>query len=56
MHAAKDDHVRVGLLRVVAQPERIADVIGHVLDFADLIVVRQDDGVALALEAQDVLG
>ena len=57
MHPAEHDHVRVRVfLRVVAQPEGVADVIGHVLDFADLIVVREDHGVALALEPEDVLG
>ncbi len=55
MDAAEHDDVGLGLLRLEAQPQRIADIIGDVLDLRDLVIVRQDDGVALAFEAQDFL-
>ena len=45
MDAAKHDHVRCRLRRSVAQPERIADEVRHFLDFFDLVIVREDDGV-----------
>ena len=36
------------------EPERVADVVGHVLDLGPLVVVREDDGVALARERADL--
>ena len=56
MHAAEDDDVGVGLGRLLREAERIAHVIRHVLDFADLIIVREDDGVELLLEREDFAG
>ena len=53
MHAAEDDAVGRRLLRLKRQTEAVADVIGDVLDLADLVVVRQDDRVALLREGAD---
>ena len=60
--AAEHDHVGVGVRRLLGEPERVADVVGHVLDLGQLVVVRQDHGVALGgerahlvLECGDVL-
>ena len=50
MDAAEQDHVGVGFLRLERQAERVADVIRHVLNFGDLIVVREDDGVAAVFQ------
>ena len=55
VHAAERDHVGVGLLRGAREAEAVADVIGEVLDLRLLVVVRQDDGVALLLQALDLL-
>ena len=49
MHAALHDDVGVDLARLARELERIADEIGDaIVDFRRLVVVRQDDGVALA--------
>ncbi len=56
MHAAENDHVRVGLLSVVTQSEGVAYVVGHVLNFTNLIVMRQDDSVAFLFETPDFFG
>ncbi len=53
-HAALDDDVGSGLRRLLRQAERIADEVGDaVVDLGRLVVVRQDDRVALALQALD---
>ncbi len=54
MHAAEDDDVGVGLGRFAREAERVADEIGDVLHFGALVVVREDDGVAVAGEALDL--
>ncbi len=54
MDAAEDDDVGVGLGRFARQAERVADEIGDVLHFGALVVVREDDGVAVAGEALDL--
>ena len=36
------------------QLERVADEVGHLEDLGTLVVVRQDDGVAVALELLDL--
>ena len=36
------------------EPERVADVVGHVLDLGQLVVVGQDHGAALAGERADL--
>src|SRR4029077_14499495 len=47
---AEDDHVRVGRGSLPREPERVADVIGYVLHVGPLVVVREDDRVALPRE------
>jgi pyrroline-5-carboxylate reductase len=54
MNAAKKNYLGIGLGGLITEPERIADEIGHFLDLPDLIVVRENDGVALALQFRDV--
>ena len=39
---------------MLRESEGIAHIIGHVLNFRDLIVVREDDGIELFLERQDI--
>ena len=56
MHAALHDDVGVDLRRLARELERIADEVGDaVVDFRRLIIVRQDDGVALPLQLVDRL-
>ena len=50
MHAAERDHLGVGLRRLLREPERVADEVGHVLDLGQLVVVREDHGAALGGE------
>ena len=40
--------------RLLAEAERVADVVGHVLDLGHLVVVREDDRVALLGERADL--
>jgi hypothetical protein len=40
--------------RLLGQTERVAHVVGHVLNLGHLVVVRQDHGVALARELADL--
>ena len=51
--AAEGDHVGFHLLGGLRELERVADEIGEVLDLGFLVVVGQDHGVALALDARD---
>ena len=53
MHAAEDDHIRLRLLRLVTQPQRVTDEVRDLLDRLVLVVVRQDDGVALFFQSED---
>src|SRR5207237_4538161 len=49
--AALDDDVGVDLHRLAGELQAVADEIGDaILDFRSLIIVREDDGVALLLE------
>ena len=48
--AAEDDRVGVGRGRLAREPERVAHVVGDVLDLGQLVVVGEDDGVALGGE------
>ena len=50
VHAAEGDDVGVGGGRLAAEAERVADVVGDVLDLGELVVVGEDDRVALAGE------
>ena len=56
VYAAEDDDIRAGLLRLLREAERIADVIRHVLNLGDLVIVREDDGVQLFLERENFCG
>ena len=47
--------VGVGGGGLAREAERVADVVGHVLDLGHLVVVREDDGVALARERPDLV-
>ena len=54
MDAGQHDHVGIGARRLARQCQAVADDIGdRVEDVRGLIVVRQDDRVALALEPED---
>ena len=44
----------LGRRRLAAQLQRIADEIGEVLDLGLLVIVREDDGVALLAQALDL--
>ena len=52
MDAAEADDVGVGFLSFVCQTEGIADIVGEILNGADLVVVGQDDGVTFFFKAQ----
>jgi hypothetical protein len=55
VYAAEDDYFGVANLAGLAREfERIADKVGDLENFGALIVVRQDNGVAFALEAVDL--
>ena len=45
--AAEGDHVGVGRRRLARQIEAVADEIGEVLDLGLLVIMREDDRVAL---------
>ena len=55
MHAAENNHVRVGFGRLLGKAERIAHEIRHVLDFRHLVIVGEDDGVELFFERKNLL-
>jgi len=55
MYAAEKDDVGFGLLRLIGKAERIAHKIGHALDRLDLVIVREDDGVAFAFQTENFL-
>jgi hypothetical protein len=42
LHPAKRDHIGVGRRGLAAQLQRIADIVGQVLDFRLLVIMRQD--------------
>ena len=56
MDAAKDDHVGIGLGGFLTQAEGIPDKVRNLLDLLDLVVVRENDGIPLLLETQDLRG
>jgi hypothetical protein len=53
-HAAEGDHLGVGRRRLARQIEAVADEIGEVLDLGLLVIMGEDDRVALLLEARDL--
>lgn len=56
VNTAEDDDIGAGFLGLLGEAEGIADIIRHVLDFGDLVIVREDDGVELFLERVNLLG
>ena len=52
--AAKSDDVGVGRRGLARQIEAVADEVGEVLDFRLLVIMGEDDGVALALQPLDL--
>src|ERR1700744_3917470 len=55
MDTAEDDRVRVGSSCLAAQPKRVTDIVGDVLDLGQLIVVGQDDGATLPRQRADLI-
>ena len=62
VHAAEDDRLGVGRGRALGEPQRVADIVGHVLDLGQLVVVGEDHRALLygqcshlLLEGGDVL-
>ena len=55
VHAAEHDHLGVRFRGEAREPERVADVVGHVLHFGALVVVGDDDRVALLCERADLV-
>ena len=52
--AAEGDDVGVGRLRLARQIEAVADEVGNVLDFGRLVIMAEDDGVALLAQPVDL--
>jgi hypothetical protein len=55
VHAAEHDHLGVRLLGGLGELQRVTDMIGEILDLSILVVVSKDHGLALMLEALDLL-
>ena len=55
MIPAERDHVGIGRRRFPRQVEAVADEIGEVLDLRLLVIMGEDDRVALLLEARALL-
>ena len=54
--AAKSDDVGLRLGRPVGEAERVAHVIRQLLDLGSLVVVGENDGMALVFQALDFVG
>ena len=50
MDSAKQDHIRLCLGCLITQTERIAHEVSRILQLGHLIIMRQNDGIPLALE------
>ena len=50
MDAREDDHIGLRGRRLLGEAERVSDVVRDVLDLGNLVVVGEDDGVALLRE------
>ena len=50
MDSAKQNHVRICFSCLITKAKRVADEIGGILQFGNLIIVRQDHGVPLVFE------
>jgi hypothetical protein len=55
VHAGEDDDLGVGVAGRAGELQRVADVVGDVLDVGLLVVVREQDGLALALQGLDLV-
>ena len=53
-HAAEGDHVGVGRVRLAAQLKAVADEVREVLDLGLLVIMGEDDGVALLAQPVDL--
>ncbi len=53
--AAEGDHLGVGLSRLAREAERVAAVVGEVLDLRQLVVVGEDDGVPFPRERANLV-
>jgi hypothetical protein len=56
MDAAEDDDLGGGFGGLLGKAEGIADIIGEVLDFRDLIIMGEEDGVELSFQVKDGAG
>ena len=54
VNAAEHDRLCVGRGGLAGEPERVAHVVGDVLDLGALVVVGEDDGVSFAGERPDL--
>ena len=54
-HTAEGDDLRVGVRCLPAQVQAVADEVREVLQHRRLVIMRQDDGVALALQPDDLV-
>ena len=55
VNAAEGDHLGVGARGLARELQRVAGQIGHVLDLGHLVVVGQDDGLALRGQGADLV-
>lgn len=53
MHTAKDDDFSMCLCCLSAQPKRVTNEVGNILDFGTLVIVRKNYSVALFCECLD---
>ena len=54
MDAAEDDDVRAGFLRLERKPQGIAHEVGRLLNFRQLVVVRQQNGIPGRRQSPDL--
>ena len=54
MNSAENNSLRPGLRRINRQGERVPQLIGNLLDSRELVIVRQDNGVAFVGEGADL--
>ena len=53
VHAGEEDDVGLRFCGLAGQSEAVAHEVGHLLHFGQGVIMRQDDGVLLALQASD---
>lgn len=54
MNSAEGDDFGIGFLSFISEAEGVADVIGNILDGADLVIMGKNDGVLLLFEAKNI--